>query len=237
MGSHFSAIGIVEELQIHASIEAALEHGTPVAASGAQTFKWNDESGAGLWVHATNGPEIECVTPVFRSDRRHALRFDGFAADEECRFCSGAQFAVVEEGEMVFPFVMQLADAMAVVNELPQPGTLADLSLTAFGEKVRLFEDEEAFSTAGTEDEIQFAAQSFIPAGMFGGDPASAIINGIVRSADRRTNGVTGHDFWAVVVETFGFTIDVVVDVEDLESAPTSGNVLGGEFWMCGSFA
>jgi len=233
MGSNFSAIGVRSEAEIEAFLEAALDGGEPEPAGKGTTLRWYHPSGPGLYVHLDKKSNVTCVTPVHRTDRRVSVRFGGYLKDSECAYCSCVQVELLEGGEMLFPFNIQLADAVAVRERLPEAGADLDVAATFFAHGVEVYEDEAAFDAGQGEDGAQFASRSFIPAGMFGGDPALAFFNGAVLEADERTNELTGGAYYHAIVETLGFSADVFLDPEDTE-LPRPGNILSGEYWTCG---
>jgi hypothetical protein len=55
-----------------------------------------------------------------------------------------------------------------------------------------------------------------------------------VLQAGIRKNGVTGQEFHHALVKTLGGTLDVVADKMQVQGELRSGNIVQGEFWLCG---
>nr|WP_314272069.1 hypothetical protein [uncultured Kingella sp.] len=98
-----------------------------------------------------------------------------------------------------------------------------------------------AIEAATAEEEFSYAAQSFIPVGMFQNSgneserPTShARISGIVRTAETRTNTVSGCPFYHCTIESYGGTWAAVIPPELLPKPSQAGNVLTGIFWLTG---
>jgi hypothetical protein len=85
--------------------------------------------------------------------------------------------------------------------------------------------------------ETKFAAQFFIPSGLFSGENEAqpyALFAGFIRSHERIINPPYGIAFHHFTVETLGGTFDVVAEDELVPTAPTIGGILHGSFWMSG---
>ena len=87
---------------------------------------------------------------------------------------------------------------------------------------------------------LGYAAQSFIPTGLFTtGDvsPMShALFHSIVQDSASIKNTETGHDFHWLSVETLALTIDVLVDPKLLPAIPVPGNVVRVSAWLIGDW-
>lgn len=232
MASNFELIGVLNDNDVDAFINHCLQHGDSVRAGNGVTVRWSDSSGAGVYSHIEDD-EVVCVTPWFRDAQPVEVEFTGYLPDSECIYCSGCQFHMLEQGEMVFPFNVQIADIEAVRPQLPSGAERVELRATFFGQDVAVFANEDEFHASQSDDEVSFASQSFIPAGMFGGLPSAAFFTGIVESAETRTNTVTDVDFVHARVATLAFTADVLLSAYEIREV-RPGQVVSGEFWACG---
>jgi hypothetical protein len=97
---------------------------------------------------------------------------------------------------------------------------------------------------------VQFAANYFIPSGMFlksaGGEMADgssrpvgyADFAGKVLKSELRTNHSGSGNFWWALVQTYdGATIDVVADPTTLRDAPKTGAIMAGRYWLTARLA
>jgi hypothetical protein len=139
-----------------------------------------------------------------------------------------------------YPFVFDTPD-IGVHASLVLP-CIATVQLAAFAYELAAFADDTAFDKAQTH-EPRFAPESFIPTGLFTSSPAiaptavptaHAIAAGHVRRAERRSNVFTGKEFWWLVVQTLGGTIDVIADPGTVVGSPQLGGVVQGTFWLSG---
>lgn len=86
---------------------------------------------------------------------------------------------------------------------------------------------------------MKFAAESFIPSGLFGNsnEPAStAIFTGRVVEAAVIPNEYAGSSFSWCKVKTLGGEIDVVTDLELLDKDIAVGSIISGSFWLSAKF-
>jgi hypothetical protein len=140
---------------------------------------------------------------------------------------------VLEGDEMVYPLAFELDD----VHRGPLTARDArDVSVTAFAEQIESWADEEAFGADQDPRRPGFAARSLVPSGLFnfGDDPrpprAEAIITGIVRQGERKTNAWSGATFDWCELETLAATFDVVAASQPAPFA--TGQVIQGTFWL-----
>jgi hypothetical protein len=114
-------------------------------------------------------------------------------------------------------------------------GDPATVSVTAFAEQIKSWPTEDAYRAEEEPGKPQFAARSLIPSGLFTlGNEASpraeAIITGVVRRGERKTNHHTGADFDWCELETYAASVDMVAS---RQAAPfVIGQVVQGTFWL-----
>ena len=150
-----------------------------------------------------------------------------------------------------YPFVADLPDFDAATDglELPWKG---QMQVAAFARTLTCWPDDAAYEAAEQERwghretaEGQpvrgFAAESFIPAGMFtpgqgeNAQPtADALFTGHVLATEILTNAHTGMTFRHVLVRSLGGEYDVVADPTVVEGEPVVGGVVQGQFWLSG---
>jgi hypothetical protein len=124
--------------------------------------------------------------------------------------------------------------------------------VAAFARTLTCWPDEAAYTAAeevkwggskGPDGQAVrgFAAESFIPSGMFALDPskphtprAEAIFTGHVLSTEVLLNAQTGRSFHHARVKTLGGEFDVVADPEVVKGEPVAGGVVQGSFWLTG---
>ena len=203
--------------------------------------RFADLSGAELWLQLDGEEEWIGMNPHFRGKSRVPVFLQQRVLREQSDL-DGAYIAWAnpldpddpQSGD--FPLVFDVPDFL--VNHSDRNPN-ASVQLTAFSQEARLFEDPEAFQLAQEAEEIPFAAQSFIPVGLVGNNEddspdAIALITGLVRDAEERKYQFSGQWFHWILLETFGMTLDVVVDHRALDSVPQPGNVLQVQAWLSG---
>lgn len=117
----------------------------------------------------------------------------------------------------------------------------ATAQLAAFAHEVTVFDSEEAFDESQKDQDIKFAAQSFIPSGLFspeGEEPSSpsarGIFTGSILAAELKVNSLSGNQFYWALVDTLGGQFDVVLDQSLVERVPPTGGIITGSFWLSG---
>ena len=103
---------------------------------------------------------------------------------------------------------------------------MTEVQLAAFAHELAVFADPDAYAEANEGREMPYAAESFIPSGLFvtGDEPepaAEAFLTGTVLAARGRLNETTGDAFWWARVRTLGGELEIVADPA-LLSAPVS---------------
>lgn len=208
---------------------------------------WRSRSGAEIWFHLgrteTGDIEILGLTPFFEGKSevmlglRRVLHADGENSFE------GALEGVLnpqEDGENgSYPIVFDAVDfALSGSQELP---VNQRVRISAFSRELAAFADEAAYVAAqeGTDRPV-FAAQAFIPVGLFaveqteeGADvpeiqvPAStAFFTGRVMEHSRLVNEATGRSFDWILVETLDTVIDVLADPDIVAGEISEGGVV-----------
>lgn len=91
------------------------------------------------------------------------------------------------------------------------------------------------------DTEFKFAAESFIPSGLFhvgeGSSPrAEAIFTGRIIETSEILNEQSKNKFTWVLIKTLGGEIDVVIDHELVTKELRVGGILSGSFWLSAKF-
>jgi hypothetical protein len=204
-------------------------------AGGGRMGLWRSSGGARMPAHVDKDGAIQCATPSFDGVSRLQVRPTAIVKDPDCPYCDLLHVEVLDSnGQMVYPLPLQIDDIGMTRNRIrfKEP---AELRIAAFAEELQLWPDEQAFEASQKGAEPRFASRSLIPSGLFGPAPnPHALITGAVRSAEARTNEVSGAGFMALVVDTFGGTYDVVATAEQTQGVPRSGAIVQGNFWLVG---
>ncbi|MBK8262049.1 MAG: hypothetical protein IPK80_12030 [Nannocystis sp.] len=252
MPSHFSTIGFeidsVDEMI--ALAERASTDAEVIAVDGDRRYVvWSAGDGPELWLQLDEEGGLIGMAPHFAGRHRWRIGLIDEVARPNHTELDGAFYVWrCPDGEDpedgLYPFVFDCPDR-AIYGELDMP-TFASVQLAGFAHAVEVWPDIEAYDASkgeGSEEQPRLASMSFIPAGLFAGEDseadtppeAYAIITGVVRSAARRKNPLSGARYqWAELI-TFGGILDVVIDAGLLgDRELRTGNVVSGAFWLSG---
>ncbi len=243
--SNLSNIGfdIKTEEDFYELVEKAYKKSEQIKTEAGSYFKFSDKSGAQLWIQLNNHNELIGVNPHFEGKSKRKISLTA-TIDREESILDGAFhcWADPEEDDFeigAYPFVFDVPDYRSYSHiELPQ---FLDVQLSAFAQEFNYYQSEEAFDTE-QEGEVKWAAQSFVPSGLFtpeGEDSAPpealGLFAGIIKETEKKTNIFTGQTFYWMLVETFGGDIDVVADPRLFENTASNiGGVVHGQFWLSG---
>lgn len=224
-------------------------------------YRWHTDSGSELWVHLAKGEgggaenlAIVGVTPFFHGEGRIAVRVVKKRQRPSDNAFEGAAFVEIDPGprphQCATVALIDLVDYAIWANRVTP--FLAQAQIAAFPHDLAIFENEETFSCAQSNEQVKFAPESFFDSGLFSssgeaggqavfhdpGDkdfnaPSRAFFTGRVLSSERRKNAVTGQFFHKTLVKTVGGTIDVVADETLITKDPSPGAIMQGEFWLC----
>ncbi len=261
MTDHFSVIGFrarsAEEL---AELVTRLpESGGHSQLCGAGLYyRWRADSGSELWIHMQKDGDsfgIVGVTPFFSGRGRMPVRVMKKRQRPFDNAFEGAVFVEVEPGhrphQCATVALFDLVDFACWANRVCP--ILANAQIAAFPHDLVVFPDEATFTQSQAHQSVKFAPESFFASGLFSGpgegaaqavfhDPnedrfeaaSRAFFTGRVLEAVTRRNSVTGQEFYSALVKTLGGTLDVVADKTQLRAELKPGNIIQGEFWLCG---
>ncbi|MBC8135925.1 MAG: hypothetical protein H8F28_08585 [Fibrella sp.] len=248
MASHFESIGI--PLQNEQEYDEFLDRIYPQAsvaslpAPDERYIVWSSGVGATLWIQQKANQGIVGMNPHFEGEGRVVARITALLEDDQRPFDGSIHAWALGEGDSdspedgCYPFLVDVPDFQRI-KETVTSGQTVTLQVAAFAHELDVFASEAAYENSNNEGKPQFATRSFIPSGLFtpGGEEsgppqAHAIITGVVLKAQRRTVAETGASFYALLVETYGGTFDMVVAPEF--GPILAGNVVQGQFWLSG---
>lgn len=196
---------------------------------------WRSRSGAEVWFHlgrsGSGDMEIFGLTPFFEGKSEVVLGLSQAIRRESDNPFEGALhgFVGAKEGGLggTYPLVFEAVDfGLSGSQEFP---VLRRVRLAAFAREVKAHADEAAYYAAHEGSGApQFAAQSFIPIGLFAAEqtaeenssdvpaaavpPSTAMFTGKVLEHNRLTNEASGRSFDWMLVETLEAAIDVLAD-------------------------
>jgi hypothetical protein len=245
MASHMSTIGfqVSNEFDFGKLVNHALLNGTEIESANGMYIWWVAGRGVELWVQIDRDKSVVGVNPHFSHSGRmwvgltQRLRrpdesslegaFHGWAAPQGDDPESGA-----------YPFIFDAPD-FDLHEELQLP-SLRQVQVAAFAHELEAFVDEDSYYASQAEG-VRFAAESFIPAGLFslghngGGPPAAqAVLAGTVLAWENITNPFSGRPFHWARVRTLGGEIDIVTDPSILIGELVEGGIVRGSFWLSG---
>lgn len=110
--------------------------------------------------------------------------------------------------------------------------------VTAFADKVELYETEEEYESRYPRKEYFLSHHSFVPTGQFVKEGfnrnAHVIFGGDVRKIEELTNSKTGKTFYWAIIGTMDNEYDAVIDPSFFNKKPLVGNIIWGNYWMVG---
>jgi hypothetical protein len=254
MPSDFSAIGFavpdrgaIADLAIQATTA-----GRSIEAPSGRYVVWALGGGEQLWAQVDPGGGLMGLHPHFEGPSRIRVGIvtripDATHAMDGALSCWANPRDEQDPETGDYPLLVDVPD-FEVAGTALRPPVAAWMQIAAFARSLRCWADDAAYEDgererwpdAGTEERPVrgFAAESFVPSGMFttDGAPATAhaIFTGHVLETDTRTNEHTGAVYLHVHVRTLGGEYDVVADPEVVKGEPVTGGVVQGTFWLSG---
>jgi hypothetical protein len=219
-------------------VERWLRDVTEIRCPKGTYLTFSDPSGAQIYLQMDTSGEFTGLNPYYAGSSRRRVYITGLIERDSSPLDGGlhAWANAEKEDEGDYPFVFDVPDIFTAPTDFPK---VAEIQLNAFATNdLEMFETEDAFFAAQA-GEPKFAAQSFIPIGLFrenDGIPPQAHgrFAGQVKDFARKTNHLTGTDFYWFLVETLGGEIDVVSDPNYVKIEPRTGAILSGSFWLTG---
>ena len=244
MPSHMSDIGfqLDSDEDYYQLALQTYEEGEAWNSEGGTYIRWGPGEGIELWAQLDQNNDLIGLNPHFRGKgsmrvglTREVLRPEGTSLDGAFYAWANPAGSDPESGE--FPLVFDVPDYRLRKLRLP---SILDVQLAAFAHQLQSYESDESYEHS-QPDKVKFAAESFIPSGLFEPEGhsmvpplAEALFAGHVRETSIITNPVTGNRFCWAKVRTLGGDVDVVADPALLNGLLVEGGVLSGSFWLSG---
>ena len=117
-----------------------------------------------------------------------------------------------------------------------------NVQLAAFAGDVLCFRDEAHFELSQMSD-FKWASKSLVPNGLLNNGEqraqesapaATCVFAGEVVTAERRQNTLSEKYFYALVIDTLGGKLHLVVADGVFEETPAPGNIVHGQCWLSG---
>jgi hypothetical protein len=202
-------------------------------ASGAELRIGVKRSSDGQW-------EIQTANPAFAGEGHAEVEISSDVSDPDYKLFE-ASISAHFAGQEV-PIVFELADPRAAPAF--KAGAKVVVDIAAFSYAPEVFTDEAAYYKAQQKEKVPFAANHFVPSGMFLESAGGAMPDGSKRptpyadfagkvlKAEMRSNAL-GTRFWWAEVSTFGGAVfDVVMDPASIKTDPKPGAIVSGRFWL-----
>lgn len=243
--SHFSSIGfsIDSEQAFENLIEGIYQSTIPIQASTGMYRLYSDPSGGQIWLQLDSEGDIVGANPHFEGRSRRKVKISYPIEGQESPLDGAFHAWATEGGEGStdtgeYPFFFDMPNFRSI--HLSEANGLATIQLAAFAHEIQLYESEEAYDQSQEAEEVQYAAESFIPAGLFGnqGDQpeAMAVFTGRITYWEEKVNTFTGESFHWLLVATLGGEVDVLVDSRMVSQPPRINGIVSGYFWLTALF-
>lgn len=247
MPSHMSSIGfpMANEEDFEKYARMALENGSTIKVDRGIYINWSIENGVELWAQVDNNNNFIGLNPHFIGQAKMKVSLIEKVDRSEISILDGAFYSWADPAEDnnpesgCYPFVFDTPNFG--VFEFIETPRIVEVQLSAFAHELNIFESDEAFDASQSDQEAKFAAESFIPSGLFtvdGGETeppeALAIFSGHVLETKVLNNPITDNQFVWIKVETLGGEIDIVADPELVKEKVFVGGIVRGSFWLSG---
>lgn len=196
---------------------------------------WKSETGIQWWIHLKSGSlEVLEFQTHYAGNSRMSVRIDKAIPRPELSELAGA-FHVwanpTDDSDQPgdFPFVFDAPDfSRHMGTAFP---ILTEVQLAAFPHALDVYQSLDEFQKAQAGRESKLAERAFIPTGLFnvpdGQFPRSeAIFTGQVISAHTRINPITKHKFISATVDTYGGTIDLISELNEISDQIRTGSTI-----------
>ncbi|WP_172252477.1 hypothetical protein [Saccharibacillus deserti] len=240
MSNHMTAIGFnVQSAEDFEQVaEYAYETGESIETARGIYLLAQAGSGIEIWLQMNTENQVIGLNPHYFGSSRFKVKLTDEIIRSEGSELDGtfhvwAEFDGETEESDSYPFVFEMPNR-AVYRDVQLPRSVT-IQLTAFAHELSVFDSEEQFHESQQHEEVKFAAEAFIPTGLFveEGEPGSmAMFTGQVQQSAWITNEYTGKSFHWALVRTLGGEIDVVADRETLDEEIPVGGIVSGTFWL-----
>jgi hypothetical protein len=247
--SNLSDIGFPtpDDQAVNEMIMHVLEHTKPLKTSHGFYLIYSDDSGAEIYLQGNFKEELVGFNPHFAGKSRRKvsltkqIKRDSSELDGGFHAWANPAESAGESGE--YPFVFDVPN-FRVNEDMFFPQTV-EIQLTAFASNdFKIFDGDEDYQKA-QESELTYASKMFVPSGLFAFDEKDGSIDlsvvrpvgtfaGEIKEFELKTNSLSGENFYALLIETLGGEVDVVVDPKFVTQEPKIGGIVSGQFWLSG---
>ena len=245
--SNLSDIGfpVQSEQDVNGLIENLLSVVKPIRCPYGAYYVYSDASGAEMYLQGNAGNELVGFNPHYAGKSRRKVCLTAAVERDSSELDGGFHAWANPPDESGaggdYPFVFDAPDFRTYTNS--QFPRICDIQLTAFASNdFRVFAGEKDYYDS-QENEVKFAAQSFVPSGLFTPDENATpiepprpigIFSGVIVEFEPKRNERTKAGFYWFLVETLGGAVDVVADPKLISGEPQIGGVVSGQFWLSG---
>lgn len=227
-------------------IRQAINKGKALKAPHGHYIFWSPGAGIELWVPLNEKWEIVGCSPHFSGSSRIRMRITDLTQDAEIPLEGSLQAIVESEGyDDLYHPVIDLPDFDLVRDRWRSLPFTATVQLAAFAYYLNCFKRDADFYASQEQESLQFAAESFLPIGLFSkllnpseakpmSTKATAILAGHVQLIESRVNPATGRSFYYLSVQMRSTAIDMVADPTIVTGELVTGGVIQGTFWLSG---
>lgn len=238
MANHFSTIGLSlkEQDQIYDYFHKTLEFGEKIISKNGAYVKWVIDKKIELWAQLNKKNEAIGLNPHFFGSTTCNVKLNNRVDNPRNSALDGSFYAYFNSEDIPFVFDvpnMDLYDGIV----LPQDVTI---QLAAFAHEVKCFDSDQAFFDS-QEKEPRFAAESFIPSGLFIPEGSTnnppqpyAIFSGHIVDFSTNINSYSSLKYYWLKISVLGSEVDTLIDISLLEKEPVVGGVIQGSFWLAG---
>lgn len=246
MPSHLSSIGfpVRTEEEFRALARRLLQASAPLTSPNGRYFRWSSECGAEVWLQVDGEDNLVGLAPHYSGPTRMRVRLERRIHRPKETLLDGAFHVWADPDPKdpesgAYPFVFDSPDFDRLGSvELP---AVMEVQIAAFAHELEAYDTPEDFDKAQDGETPKFAAESFIPSGLFafgekepGPPEALAVLSGRILDAESFTNPLTTQPFQWARVRTLGGKLDVVMDPALLKTPLKKDGVLHGSFWLSG---
>lgn len=239
MSNHFHALGfpVDEADDLDSLIHLASAEGDRFPSEHGEYCLWSPGEGVQIWLHFVD-TDLVSISPHYAGTSKRTVGLIERVRQEEDNLLEGGFYGWADPGRNLddgdYPFLFYVPDFHRY-DDLVLPRR-ASIQLTAFAHVLTCYPTEADFKASQVQSEIQYAANYFLPNGLFGEGPPEpeACFAGRLLSATLQTNPYSRHTFYALKIATLGGDVDVVAAPETVDGQLLVGAIVHGEYWLSG---
>lgn len=229
---------ISEDHEVPALIDKAFSLSRSYECAEGIYSVYTDPSAAQLYIQRNHKQDCIGMNPYFKGSSRRPVKITSAIRRVEGELDGAYRCWASPDntGRGLYPFDFDVPD-FRLIPTVHFP-FLCEIQLLGSAHEISYYENEQAFYQSQS-GENPFAIKSFIPVGLFAQGASApeeslALISGIIKSSQFKTNQLMGGKFFAFLVDTLGGEIDIVADPRFFSRAPQPGGIIHGRFWISG---